>query len=244
MATPMTASQIISQLNAWHVAHKEPFSDWKTHNREAATGKTFGPVHGVVVHHTGADDTSMAFLHNGTTALPGPLCQFSIDPQGIVNMIGWGRANHAGGGDPAVLDHVIKEDYTGQLTTHKGEGDPGAYDGNDVFYGIEIVYSGSHGMSGLQYKALTRLCAAICAFHKWTEKSVIGHYEWNDQKWDPGYKPGTHMDMSVVRKDIGTQIKAGANPVTTPKPVPTPPPTLTDSQIVDEIAKLLARRAK
>lgn len=208
MATPMTAAQVIAQLKKWRIAYKEPFSDWETHNR-GNRGNGWGPVNGFIWHHTGGDDTSMSFLYNGTTALPGPLCQFSIDPQGIVNLIGWGRANHAGGGDPAVLNHVINEDYSGQLTPHYGEGDAGAYDGNGRFYGVEIVYSGSHGMTKAQYTAALKLSAAILDFHGWTEKSAIGHYEWSNQKWDPGYAPGKHMDMSAVRADIKATIAAG-----------------------------------
>lgn len=213
MATPMTAAQVIAQLKKWRIAYKEPFSDWETHNR-GNRGNGWGPVNGFIWHHTGGDDTSMSFLYNGTSALPGPLCQFSIDPQGIVNLIGWGRANHAGGGDPAVLNHVINEDYSGQLTPHYGEGDAGAYDGNGRFYGVEIVYSGSHGMTKAQYTAALKLTAAIFDFHGWTEKSAIGHYEWSNQKWDPGYAPGKHMDMSVVRADIKSVLAAGPEGVT------------------------------
>lgn len=222
MATPMTPAQRIAALDKWKAAYSTPFSNWKTHNRDDETGKVFGPVHGLVVHHTGADDTSAQYLYSGETKLPGPLCQYAILPTGMVVLVGHGRANHAGGGDPAVLQHVIKEDYTGQLTTRYGEGDEGAADGNDSFYGVEIVYSGNHGMSAAQYAALLKLAAGICDFHGWTEKSVIGHYEWNTYKWDPGYAPNKHMDMSAVRSDIGRLLKAGPGgkegPVVATKP--------------------------
>lgn len=241
MATPMTAAQVEAALKKWGITYKKPFADWATHNRDAATGKPFGPVNGFVWHHTGADNTSMGFLHNGTTALPGPLVQYAIDPTGVVQLIGHGRCNHAGGGDQAVLDHVIREDYTGQLVTHKGEGDPGAVDGNDHFYGVEIVYSGTHGMTATQYTAALKLSAAILDFHGWTEKSVIGHYEWNDQKWDPGYAPGKHMDMSAVRADIKRTLAAGPNPKPAP---PAPKPTPAEPTLKDVYALLQKIAAK
>ncbi len=211
MANPMTPTQILSQLDKWNVTVHTPFSDWKTHNRDDETSKAFGPVNGFIWHHTGSDSTSASFLHNGTSPLPGPLVQLSIDASGDVNMIGWGRCNHAGGGDNAVLQHVINEDYTGQLVTHYGEGDAGAIDGNDHFYGVEIVYSGSHAMSPDQYETALRVSCAIIEHHGWSAKSVIGHYEWNRQKWDPGYSSGVHMNMANVRDDIQAKLDAGAD---------------------------------
>lgn len=219
MATPMTPAQIEAQLKRWGIRYLTPFSNWKTHNRDDETGKAFGPVHGMLWHHTGADNTTSKLLHDGISGLPGPLCQLSIDPQGNVVLIGWGRANHAGGGDPASLQHVIKEDYTGELKPKFGEGDSGAADGNDSFYGVEIVYSGSHGMTAAQYSTAVKLSAAIAEHHKWGARSFIGHFEWNKYKWDPGYAPGKHMDMNAVRSDIDRAIKAGPGGiVTTPVP--------------------------
>lgn len=234
MATPMTATQIVAQLKKWGIKYKEVKS-WESHNRDSATGKTFGPVNGFIWHHTGADvsagnalEYAGGTLYNGLSSLPGPLCHFGLAPDGVVYLVGWGRANHAGGGDPAVLQHVINEDYSGQLKPTKGNAD--GVDGNDHFYGVEIMYSGSHKMTDAQYKSALKLSAAILEFHKWTEKSVIGHGEWSDDKWDPGYASGKIMDMVAVRKDIAATVKAGPGGATAPttptKPTtPTPPPT-------------------
>jgi hypothetical protein len=217
MATPMTASQIVAQLKKWDIKYVE-VKTWETHNREGHG--SWGPVNGFIWHHTGADVSNPAeyaasTLYNGLSTLPGPLCHFGLAPNGVVYLVGWGRANHAGGGDPVSLNHVINEDYSGQL--HPTKGNSNGVDGNAHFYGVEIMYSGSHKMTDAQYETARKLSAAICDFHDWTEFSCIGHGEWSSDKWDPGYASGKIMDMVAVRKDIKATIRAGANP--------TPPPT-------------------
>lgn len=228
MATPMTATQMTAALNKYGLTSTPYKSGWATHNREGHGA--WGPVHGFLVHHTGSDDDVKGYLWTGTPSLPGPLCQWHIDAAGKLWSIGWGRCNHAGGGDPAVLAKVVSEDYSGILKPHYGEGDNGAVDGNAVFYGVEIGYSGSHGMTAAQYSTLLKLAAAVCAYHKWTAKSVIGHGEWSSQKWDPGYAPNKMMDMNAVRNDVadvlsGKDKNADGNPDT---PVVTPPPVNTN----------------
>jgi hypothetical protein len=221
MATPMTASQIVAQLKKWGIKYVEVKS-WETHNR-AGHGTWGGDdgkgLNGFIWHHTGVDVSNAATyasstLYNGLSSLPGPLCHFGLGPDGTVYLVGWGRANHAGGGDPAVLTHVINEDYSGQL--HPTKGNSNGVDGNTHFYGVEIMYSGSHKMTDAQYKTALKLSAAICDFHNWKEKSIIGHGEWSSDKWDPGYAPGKIMDMVAVRKDVAATLKAGTTPVVTP----------------------------
>lgn len=214
MATPMTDDQIVAMLKKWGVKYNE-IGGWRTHNRNSKGA--WGPVNGFIWHHTGADVTAAnarsyaaSTLYNGLAELPGPLCQFSIGVDGTVYLVGWGRANHAGGGDPAVLQHVIDEDYTGQLKPTKGNSN--GVDGNARFYGVEIQYSGSHAMTDAQYKAALRLSAAICAWHGWSEKSVIAHGEWSSDKWDPGYAPSKIMNMVGVRDDVAHTLTAGTTP--------------------------------
>jgi len=209
MATPMTATQVVAQLKKWGLEYVE-IPGWATHNREGHGA--WGPVNGFIWHHTGADvSDAKAYaggtLYNGISGLPGPLCHFSIGLDGTVYLVGWGRANHAGGGDPAVLQHVINEDYSGQL--HPTRGNANGVDGNAHFYGVEIQYSGSHQMAAAQYAAARRLSAAILDFHGWSEKSVIAHGEWSSDKWDPGYAPGKIMAMPAVRADVASTLKAG-----------------------------------
>jgi hypothetical protein len=209
MATPMTAAQVVAQLKKWGLTYVE-IPGWATHNREGHGA--WGPVNGFIWHHTGADVTNAnayasSTLYNGLADLPGPLCHFSIGADGTVYLIGWGRANHAGGGDPVTLQHVINEDYSGQL--HPTKGNSTGVDGNAHFYGVEIQYSGSHEMTAAQYAAARRLSAAICDFHGWSEKSVIAHGEWSSDKWDPGYAAGKIMAMPAVRADVLATLTAG-----------------------------------
>lgn len=226
MATPMTAAQVTAQLEKWGVAYKPYAPSWATHNRKAS-GRPWGPVNGFIWHHVGSDGDGRPDIWNGNTALPGPKAHFYIDQTGMVWLMGWGRANHAGGGDPAVLAKVISEEYTGILKPHYGEGDSGAVDGNARFYGVEIGYSGSHGMTPAQYSTALKLSAAILDFHKWSQRSVIAHGEWSSKKWDPGYAPGKMMDMNAVRNDIMDTLKgkAGSKTPANPPKVSTPPNT-------------------
>lgn len=217
MATPMTATQVVAQLKKWGIRYVE-IPGWATHNR--AGHGAWGPINGFVWHHTGADvankdakSYAASTLYNGITGLPGPLCHFSIGLDGTVYLVGWGRANHAGGGDPVTLQHVINEDYTGQL--HPTKGNLNGVDGNAHFYGVEIQYSGNHQMADAQYKAALRLSAAVLDFHVqrdgWSEdaESVIAHGEWSSDKWDPGYAPGKIMAMPGVRADVKATLAAG-----------------------------------
>ena len=217
MAVPMTATQLKAQLTKFGVRFKE-YKDWETHNR-GQRGDGWGitkanktGVHGFLVHHTGSDGTDQReLLYRGTTELPGPLSQFGLAQDGTVWLIGWGRCNHAGLGDPDVFAAVKDESYGDYPPTDN----EATLDGNARFYGVEIWYSGSHGMTPAQYEALLRLAAAICDFHGWSAKSVIAHGEWQPGKWDPGYAPGKMMDMRAVRSDIARKL---GGTVTTPVP--------------------------
>lgn len=208
MATPMTASQIKAQLKKWNVPFKE-YREWETHNR-GNRGTGWGPVNGFMVHHTGSDSKDQReLLYNGHSSLPGPLCHFGLAQDGTVWLIGWGRANHAGLGDDDVLRAVIAEDY-GDYPPTDNEANT---DGNSRFYGVEIWYSGSHGMTTAQYSTLLKLAAAVLDFHGWTKRSVIAHGEWQPGKWDPGYASGKMMDMRAVRNDIGDVLSGKVTPV-------------------------------
>jgi hypothetical protein len=244
----MTATQIIAQLKKWGIPYKE-VNGWATHNRNAKGA--WGPLNGFIWHHTGADvaqanaaSYAASTLYNGLSTLPGPLCHFGLAPDGTVHLVGWGRANHAGGGDPTVLNHVANEDYSGQLKPTRGNAN--GTDGNAHFYGVEIMYSGSHAMTDAQYKTALKLSAAILDFHKWTEKSVIAHGEWSNDKWDPGYASGKIMDMTKVRSAVADTVKAGPKPATTaPKPTtPSAPATGTHKVVKGDTLYSVATKYK
>lgn len=209
MSKPMTTSQIKSQLKKWGIPYRE-YGNWETHNR-GNRGNGWSNLNGLIQHHTGSDSQGIeSFLRSGSANLPGPLCHFGNDSSGRIDLIGWGRANHAGLGDSAVLDKVISENYTGILRPKKRN-----YDGNGRFYGVENYYSGSHGMSKAQYHTAVLLGAAICDFHGWSAKSVIGHGEWSTTKWDPGYASNRMMDMNAFRHDTQDALNGKPNQ---PKP--------------------------
>lgn len=216
MSDPITADQLLKQLDLWQVPFKE-IPGWRTRGRDTPTGKPFGPVYGAVQHHTGDDAADLKDLQvciDGRAGLPGPLVQFGANDNGVIDLISIHRSNHAGGGDPAVLSAVINESY-GKYPppTHFHEGSPGQADGNDCFYGCEAYYSGSHRMTPVQYKSVVMLWAAIFDFHKWTGKSLIGHKEWSNWKPDPG-----STDMHQLRLDVDAALKAG--PPSRHKPAP------------------------
>lgn len=209
MATPISSKDLISFLNKWGVKWKG-YGDWKNHNRNHKG--PWGPVHGVMWHHTGSDSKDQRdLLKNGYSTLPGPLSQYGISQDGTVWIIGHGRANHAGKGDPDVLRAVINED---DLPVDN----EALIDGNRYFYGIEFWYSGSHEMTDDQYFSGIKLSCALLDYHNWKGESVLGHGQWQPGKWDPGYSSGKIMNMDNVQRDVNGALKRGPKPVATPKP--------------------------
>ena len=212
----MTPDQMLRQFKKWKVPYRE-LDGWRTHNRDRATGLTFGPVHGGMFHHTGDDAPDAAdrkVIWEGRAGLPGPLAQWGINDNGIVDIHSAGRANHAGGGDPRVLQQVINEsykDYPSPSRYHTGSS--GATDGNDHFYGWETYYSGSKRPTDAAYRSAVLLGVVLCDFYSWSPKSIIGHKEWSDWKSDPG-----HVDMRVYRLDVAEMLRKGPDTPIDPQP--------------------------
>lgn len=218
MSKPMTAAQMLSQFKKWGLTVKE-HAGWVGHNRNA--GHAWGDVHGVVVHHTGstASDAAMrdyCFDGDDGRSLPGPLCNWVVGKDGTVYMVGDGRANHAGEGSSVTYEHILHEDYSIDTDLKPG---PDDMDGNAVYYGFETNYDGSKAPVKAQYAAMVKVAAAVCDFHGWNAKSVLGHKEHTRRKDDPG-----HVDMSDFRKDVQAALDAGTKP--TPPPVPKPKPVV------------------
>jgi hypothetical protein len=55
-------------------------------------------IRGVIVHHTGSDNASAAFIAIGRPGLPGPLSQLNIARDGTVTVVAVGVAWHGGVG--------------------------------------------------------------------------------------------------------------------------------------------------
>ncbi|MDR3082587.1 MAG: peptidoglycan-binding protein [Streptomyces sp.] len=214
MATPMSASKLLEVLRAEGLTVHE-VRDWRNHNRN--TKGPWGPVNGVMIHHTvtSGTDSSVNICYNGYSGLPGPLCHGVIDKQGHVHLVGNGRANHAGLGDSDVLRAVVNE--TTLPTDNQAN-----VDGNPHFYGFECINlgDGKDPWPEAQKEAIEKVSAAICRHHGWSQRSVIGHREWQPGKVDP-----RGFTMDSMRQRIADRLagKGGQGPGR-PAPQPTPRP--------------------
>lgn len=203
MASPLSATKVLSSLKAEGLTVREVRS-WRTHSR--GHRGPFGPVHGVMLHHTGEyrSETQMVQLcYDGYAALPGPLCHGVIDKKGVVHLVGHGRANHAGLGDDDVLRAVIAErtlTADNELST----------DGNRHFYGFECINRGDgvDPWPAVQVEAMVRASAALLRAHRWGRDgttSVIGHLEWQPGKPDP--RGHAFPGMPAVRLRVATRLE-------------------------------------
>lgn len=214
MADPLSADAFLAALRAEGVNVVE-HDGWRTHNRNHKG--PWGPVNGVVVHHTvstGAD-TTVRICRDGYSELPGPLCHGVITKDGAFHLIGYGRTNHAGGGDPDTLAAVISEDYSVRPPI-PNVGNSDGIDGNRHFYGWECenLGDGKDPWPDAQLNTIERASAAVCRAHGWTAKSVIGHLEWSDDKNDP-----RGFTMPWMRDRVAARLGQGPS---TPPPPPAP----------------------
>lgn len=211
MSQPLTPDQMVKALQEEGL-RPVPVRDWKTHNRNHKG--PFGPVHGVMIHHTVTGQDVMqtvALCYEGHLGLPGPLCHAVGGKDGKIYLVGHGRANHAGAGDPDVLTAVVAESVS------RPPDNEATTDGNRYFYGIEIQNrgDGKDPYPDPQYIAAVRYAAALCRAHGWSANSVIGHKEWQPGKIDPSF------DMVAFRMAVKAQL---AKPtVSTPVPKPATP---------------------
>lgn len=232
MAAPLTAQQFLTALKAEGLRVVE-VGDWETHNRNHKG--PWGPVHGVMIHHTvtSGTDATVRICRDGHSTLPGPLCHGVIAKDGTVHLVGYGRANHAGLGDDDVLQAVINER---PLPTDNEANT----DGNACFYGFECenLGDGTDPWPAAQVEAIVRASAAVCRSHGWGtsgDTSVIGHAEWQPGKVDPR---GPGISMLDVRRRVAERLRHPANwSPTTPAPAPSGP---TVGELVAAIEKTLA----
>ncbi|MFD4000837.1 peptidoglycan-binding protein [Streptomyces rubiginosohelvolus] len=215
MATILTADRLLKALRDEGLTVVEHRS-WRTNNRNHKG--SIGPMRGVMIHHTVTSGTasSVELCYNGHSALPGPLCHGVIAKDGTVYLVGHGRTNHAGLGDDDVLQAVIAErDLPADNEANT--------DGNRHFYGFECVNlgDGKDPWPAAQLLAIERAAAALCRAHGWSERSVIGHLEWQPGKIDP-----RGFTMNSMRGRIGKRLDSKPTPPPTkPKPSPAPKPT-------------------
>lgn len=215
MSAPMSAAAFLQALVDEGLVVVE-VGDWRTHNRNHKGA--WGPVHGVMIHHTVTKGTARTvdICQHGYAALPGPLCHGVIAKDGRVHLVGYGRTNHAGLGDDDVLESVIAEKSL-------PEDNEANTDGNRHFYGFECenLGDGKDPWPAVQLEAIEKAAAAVCRHHNWNAPSVIGHREWQPGKVDP-----RGFDMADMRDRIHDRLapSAPATPSAPAKPKPKPKP--------------------
>lgn len=226
MATPVSADRFLAALRAEGLKVVE-VGDWKNRNRNHKG--PWGPVNGVMLHHTvtGPKVNGVTLCRDGYASLPGPLCHGVIRRDGSVHLVGYGRTNHAGGGDPDVLSAVIRENYGDRPPTPNVGNDDGV-DGNAHFIGFECENDGEgEPWPAVQIEAMVRASAAVCRIYDWGAKSAIAHKEWSDDKSDPN-GPG-FPGMTAMRVRIDERLAHAANwsrtATTTPPKTPAAPAT-------------------
>lgn len=206
MATPLTAARF--ELLARAAGIPLVGTDgWQTRNRGQrgdGWGRPDKGVHGVMIHHTVTREleaTIRLVIKGQSDAVPGPLYAGVVDELGRCHMTGWGRCNHAGLGDDDVLRAVIREDARlpapNELNT----------DGNARFYGFAGINLGDgvDPWSKPQLETLARVAALICRHHGWTQRSVIGHKDWQRGKIDP-HGPQGYL-MPSLRTSVGNILR-------------------------------------
>lgn len=214
MATPLSNDKLLAALKAEGCKVVE-IGNWRTHNRNHKG--SWGPINGVMIHHTGSDVQGTNYVRNilssGYAGLPGPLCHVGIAMDGTVYLVSNGRANHAGGGDPAVFEAVKAEAaWLMQREAKPTKGNSNGYVGNANFYGAEVMYDGGQPMTAAQEDASVRFAAAICRAYGWSARSVIGHREWSRDKIDPGNEPMVTFRRKVQARLDGKPVAATVAP--------------------------------
>jgi hypothetical protein len=210
VATPLSYAQFIAALKAEGCTVIEVKTDGRSpalHNRNHVG--SWGPVHGVMIHHTVTKGTAntVEICRKGFSSLPGPLCHGVIAKDGTVYVVGYGRTNHAGSGDDDVLVAVRNE------TAPPADNEANT-DGNRHFYGFECenLGDGKDPWPTAQLVAIRRAAAALCRAHGWSERSVIGHKEWQPGKIDPTFS------MTEIRRVVALQLQPAKPPAPAPAP--------------------------
>ena len=142
----------------------------------------FTTIWGVMVHHTGANNTSAQYIARNPGLSNALSSQIHLSRTGVATLCGAGIAWHAGRGD-----------YPGLPTN----------DANRLTIGIEAQGDGQTWPAE-QLDAYYRTVAAILWFLDLPVSRCIAHHEWAGRaqgKWDPG-ENGRPMDMSKFRAGV------------------------------------------
>lgn len=194
---PLTLKEVTTAFDKWGVRYVIVPGAATRDNGSHWSGGT--SITGLMSHHTAgdaADNLELNVLVNGRTGLRGPLCNFGVGDDAIVDIIALGSANHAGKGDPKTLALVQKEltPLDREIKPTISSRDASSVGGNSRFYGWEVYYGirNDPTMNPKQHRALILSQVAILdaldtldTKNTWTAKAVIGHREWTSAKIDP-----------------------------------------------------------
>ena len=216
MTAPLSPDKMISILRAEGVRVAE-YPGWRTRERDDETGKTFGPVHLLLNHHTAGTASLKTVAETGRPGLPAPLAHGHLNKTGLLTLTSAGRANHAG-----LMARNAYESFLDELERHPHpDKSTGTVDGNDVSYGWEVENLGDNDdeYPEVQYDAWVRINAAFCREYRWGAESVGCHKETSvEGKVDPrgpvaGY--GTRgrfmFTPSVFRQDVAERLRHPAS---------------------------------
>jgi len=196
VSDPLSADRLVSILRAEGLKVVE-YRDWRNNNRNHIGD--WGPVHGIMIHHTVTKGTeaTVRLCYEGRSDLPGPLCHGVIAKDGTIYLVGHGRANHAGLGDGDVL-RAVKEDREAPPDNEANT------DGNTFFYGFECenLGDGQDPWPEAQVDAIIKASAAISRELDWKKWSTIGHLEWQPGKIDP-----RGVGMNFLREKIEQRLE-------------------------------------
>ncbi|MCZ4325661.1 peptidoglycan recognition protein family protein [Brachybacterium paraconglomeratum] len=177
---------------------------WK--RRGASGGAQMKTVAGVLWHHDVSPRKGTyplrEMLRDGRAGLSGPLAHIGFDRDGVVHVIGAGKANHAGTG--SVLG-VVRNG------------------GNTRLIGIEMTSAGTRpwDWTDAQLRQMPKLGAALNDIFGLSASKHWGHYEYsNGGKIDPaglpGAMPGLRSRIAAVRfgnfAGPGTSVPAASKP--------------------------------
>lgn len=153
----------------------------------------FGRIQGVFWHHTGARNTSAAYIARNPGLSNALSSQFHTSPDGTHTLCGAGIAWHAGRG--------------------WGNGWP-TNNANPISLGFEMQHNGTDTWPEAQLDSTRRATAVILWYlgKRATVSTMIGHWEYSMQaqgKWDPGKGNGVSgavMDMAHQRRLVNQYI--------------------------------------
>lgn len=178
---------------------------WETRTNGGAS-----PDHeAIIVHHTGADTTSTAYLRDGERARPmiPPYAQIHVRRDATLVVIAAGGASHAGMVDRSVWDRIVGG--TAPLDRDMKPGpDSKTFSANRPGIGMEVNGSGGPGdWTAEQYATVVAFCAAYHEVRGWRAPSprVGAHKELTTRKPGDPWAPMGALRTAIKNHNTTSQ---------------------------------------